>query len=222
MKVKKILLATLLIAIYAGFLISFLEISANNIALGILLIITLFTVFLIFGKISIKSSFPSLRKFSPFFYSLSIIVGIVFVSGFTIMAAQNFISLKKAEKLINNIDQYKQESGHFPATLEELSPNFYSKIPKSNIGFLGRDFNYTINKKSDNLNYSPFHSDFEIQEYKLSYQSSFGVEYSYISQFQSWESSSEYDFEKIKSVNISEPLTGFFISSSFTKDYKQK
>ncbi|MFO8067915.1 MAG: hypothetical protein R6U11_10075 [Bacteroidales bacterium] len=218
---KKTFLITLFIAIYLVFLFSFLEISAYNIALGILSIITLFTVSLIFGKVFIKSSIPSLRKFSPFFYSLSIIVGIVFVSGFTIMAAQNFISLKRAEKLVNNINQYKQESGHFPATLEDLTPTYYTKIPKTPVGFSGNDFIYFSD--SDYKNKQPIVKiDSSVADYKLAYKSVFGIEYKYLSQFQSWESSDEYEIDKIKHIDIREPITGFFVTSGFSKDHNKK
>jgi hypothetical protein len=219
MKLKRILLAVIFTAIYITFLVSFLELSSLNIALGILSIITLFIICLLSGKVLVKSTVPALRKFSPFFYSLALIVGIVFVSGFTVMAAQNFISLKRAEKLIDNINQYKNRSGHFPTSLEELTPEFYSSLPKVSSGFIGKDFDYIAEFKIKNI--SPAKTIADVNNYKLLYKSSFGIEYRYISQSQKWEASGDYDFENIKSTDISDPITSVFISPQFSKEYNK-
>ncbi|MBS4012162.1 MAG: hypothetical protein KGZ97_00180 [Bacteroidetes bacterium] len=216
MKFKNIIFAVFATAIYIITLASFLKISSMNIAVGTLSIVTLFIVSLLSGKVLIKSTVPALRKFSPFFYTLSLIVGIVFVSGFTVMAAQNFISLKRAEKLIDNINQYKYMSGHFPNSLEELTPEFYSEIPKASKGFTGSEFFYIAENNNKTASDISLYENATIN-YKLIYKSTFGVEYKYISQLQRWEASSEYDIDKIKSVEITEPVAGFFLSSRFSK-----
>jgi hypothetical protein len=55
---------------------------------------------------------------SPFFsIILYVLSGFVFVSGYTVVAAQNFIfSPKKIEKLKNNINQLQLTCGHYPET----------------------------------------------------------------------------------------------------------
>ena len=222
MKLKKILLTFSLFTLYIGALALFLQVSSQNIALGVLSFITVFIICLIAGRVLIKSTIPSLRKFTPFFYSLSLIVGIVFVSGFTVMAAQNFLSLKKAEKLIHNINQFKHQSGHFPLSLDELKPDYYSQLPTAITGISGKDFVYIAEIDNKPSSETQVNIIKEPSSFLLLYKSSFGVEYSYLSHDNRWESSSDYEFDKIRQIDISEPLTGFFVSPKFTKDHNKK
>ncbi len=218
MILKKIFSYIALLLIFFGVLTIFLEASSKNISAGIILITGLFITFLVIGKIFIKSTIPRLRKFSSFLYSLSLIVGIVFVLGFTIMAAQNFLSLKRAEKLINNINQYKQEGGHFPLTLEELKPDFYVNLPRFYTGLKASDFTYKAGSRQDNI-------DKDIIEpnnyYILTYRSSFGNEYRYASHAERWESYAGTEEIKIRQLHLTEPLAGFFISSRFEVSNKK-
>ncbi len=59
-----------------------------------------------------------------FFIIISFFSGFVFVSGDTVMAAQNFVFLqKKMEKLKNNINQLQLACGHFPGTFLRNQPS---------------------------------------------------------------------------------------------------
>lgn len=208
--------------VFGALLIGFLNLSAQNITIGILSVITLFITSLLAGRVLIKSTVPILRKFSPLFYSLSLIVGIVFVSGFTIMAAQNFLSLKKAEKLIHNISQYKNVSGQFPESLDALKPEFYSAIPKASVGLSGSDFLYTTDKHQQNSQVSILKRPLAANEFKLTFISAFGIEYSYYSNNKRWESPGDYEFEKISPIDLTEPITSFLMSPRISKEQHQK
>ncbi|GEM_PF-4477061 len=186
---KKFIIA--IIVLYLVMLGLYVQWAFEHYIAGTMFFSAIFLGSIIIGYISYHKIHHKFRKYSPFLYTISILSGLVLISGFTVMAAQNFITLHRAEKLINNINHYQKASGHLPESLNELQPEYMSSIPRVAGGLKGRTFEYSNGKGYD----EPFvyfedkttAVSLDKNEYYLKFKTYFGVVYFYDSKTQQWQ-----------------------------------
>ncbi|MCT4614226.1 MAG: hypothetical protein N4A49_05040 [Marinifilaceae bacterium] len=64
--------------------------------------------------------------------------------GFLVMRYQNSERRENANLIIEKLDLYFQQKGHYPEKLKDLKPEYLEKIPTSNWGLESVDFEYQL------------------------------------------------------------------------------
>ncbi len=193
MKKKHIFLTTIIYFLLLGI---YLQFAFDYYIAGTLIYAILLLSSIIAGHVSSKKSNLKQRKVSPFLYAVSLLLGLVLISGFTVMAAQNFITLQRAEKLIHNINHYQKASGHLPKTLNELQPLYMSVIPRVSSGLNGTSFEYSNGIEQDDFKNLVKESHGVVlgkKDYYLKFKSYYGVVYYYDSVTQKWNTVQMHD-----------------------------
>ncbi len=197
MKKKHIIFTIILYFILLG---TFLQFAFEYYVAGTAVYVLLLLSCIVAGYVCSKRQNIKLRKVSPLLYAVSILLGLVLISGFTVMAAQNFITLHRGEKLIHNINHYQQESGHLPKTLDVLAPDYLAFIPKVANGMNGETFIYSNGRDHDDFKtqVKETHGTILSQEdYYIKFKSYFGVVYYYDSVTNQWHSMQQPDKKQI-------------------------
>ena len=57
---------------------------------------------------------------------------------FSFIISNNYIAKYRTEKLIKVCNVYKDKYGHYPEKLEDLMPEYYSKVPSAKLGMWGK------------------------------------------------------------------------------------
>ncbi len=208
MKKKNIFFAIIIYCILLGI---FLQFAFDYYVLGTAAYVILFLSGIVAGYVCSKKQSIKQRKVSPLLYAVSILLGLVLISGFTVMAAQNFITLHRGEKLIHNINHYQQESGHLPKTLNELEPEYLAFIPKVANGMNGERFVYANGREQDDFKRyvkNTHGTTLGKDDYYLKFKSYFGVVYYYDSVSQQWNSLQQSEEKQI--INPQIALADFF------------
>lgn len=57
---------------------------------------------------------------------------------FSFIISNNYLAKYRTEKLIKVCNVYKDKYGHYPEKLEDLVPDYYSKVPSAKLGMWGK------------------------------------------------------------------------------------
>ncbi len=57
---------------------------------------------------------------------------------FSFIISKNYIARYRTEKVIKICNEYKDKYGHYPEKLEDLVPEYYSKVPSAKFGMWGK------------------------------------------------------------------------------------
>lgn len=57
---------------------------------------------------------------------------------FSFIISNNHLARSRTEKLIKVCNVYKEKYGHYPEKLEDLVPEYYSKVPRAKLGVWGQ------------------------------------------------------------------------------------
>lgn len=118
-------------------------------------------VYFILSHLSVKKNiFKQLSLFGLYILSITI-VGFGFVS-----FLQNQITFRFGGRIINAVNQYYQETGDYPSSIDQLKPNFLSNIPSAWIGlsFPRFQYIYTNNLYNDRTTISVYTTSDERSE----------------------------------------------------------
>ena len=78
---------------------------------------------------------------------------LIFVA--TLLTGREIVSLEKewskqsAQPIIDALDSFHLEKNYYPENLEILIPKYLNEIPKSNVGFFGNHFRYSLSNKDN-------------------------------------------------------------------------
>jgi hypothetical protein len=184
--IKKILIR-LLIYLFLGLLlfVIIIEGSKGLIPYGLFIVGGITFVFAAMARLlSGTWKYKRLLSISKVFLFTGLINMILF---FVIVRIQGKITKNNADMIIQKIETYKKDNGHYPYSLESLKPKYIDRLPKAWIGILPNDFIYDYSEQVDHrfMYFKPVNQTGDYQ-FWIGYYGYIGVEYFYNSKEKEW------------------------------------